>query len=290
MNKSGKVVILGHSGFIGGHLYRKFLEDTDYKVGGFSSRDINLLDENSGQTLAGAYSRDTTIIMVAADSRIRSNSIEVLSNNIRMSLNLSASLEKSKCEHVILLSSIAVYGRTGKNLITEQSPVNPDSFYAVAEVCRENIIRKTCEFLNIPLTILRLGKVYGRSDRKSPIFIFVRNVINSSPIEIYGNGSHNLYCVHENDVFEVVRLIVDESRFGDFNLVPDCSVSLLNLAEMIMSLADKRVPVIFKPSVEVPIEIAFDNSKFKANFKEIILMDLARGINSYFDFIPDIQS
>lgn len=289
MNKSNKVVILGHSGFIGGHLYQKFLEDTAYQVQGFSSKDIDLLEENSSQILADAYSRDTTIIMVAADSRIRSNNIEVLSNNIRMALNLSVAIEKAKCGRVILLSSIAVYGRTNCGLITEHSPVNPDSFYAVAEVCREKIIKKTCEVFGIPLTILRLGKVYGRGDRKSPIFIFVCNVINGSPIEIYGDGSHNLYCVHDNDVFNAIRLIIAESRFGDFNLVPNRGVSLLDLAEMIMSSADKRVPVVFKPSVEVPIKLFFDNSKFKENFKEIILTELAYGINDYFNFIPEIQ-
>lgn len=289
MNKSNKVVILGHSGFIGGNLFRHFLKDADYQVRGFSSKDINLLDENLCQILAGAYSRDTAIIMVAADSRIRSNNIEVLSNNIRMALNLSAAIEKAKCGRVILLSSIAVYGRIDSSLITEQSPVNPDSFYAVAEVCRERIIKKTCEVFGIPFTILRLGKVYGRGDMKSPIFIFVRNVISGNPIEIYGDGSHNLYCVHESDVFRAVRLIIAESKFGDFNLVPDCGVSLLDLAEMIMSLAGRRVPVIFKPSTEVPIKLFFDNLKFKANFKEIILTELAYGINKYFNFIPEIK-
>ncbi len=289
MNKSNKVVIFGHSGFVGGHLYQKFLEDTAYQVQGFSSRDINLLDENSWQILAGTYSRDTTIIMVAADSRVRNNNVEVLSNNIRMVLSLSAALERARCGHVILLSSIAVYGRTGKDRITEQSPVNPDNFYAVAEVCREKIVKKICEVLNIPLTILRLGKIYGKGDRKSPIFIFVRNVINGSPIEIYGDGSHNLYCVHEDDVFKVVRLIIAESRFGDFNLVPDCGINLLDIAEMVMSSGGRRVPVIFRPSTEVPIDLVFDSLKFKAGFKEIILTELAHGIKGYFDFIPDIQ-
>ena len=285
MNKSNenKVVILGHSGFVGGHLYEKFSEDAAFQVQGFSSGDINLLDENSWQILTGTYSRDTTIIMVAADGRVRNNNIEVLSNNIRMVLNLSAALERARCGHIILLSSIAVYGRTGKDCITEQSPVNPDSFYAVAEVCREKIVKKVCEVLNIPLTILRLGKIYGKGDRKSPIFIFVRNVRNGSPIEIYGDGSHNLYCVHEDDVFRVVRLIIAESRFGDFNLVPNCGISLLDLAEMVMSSGDRRMPVIFRPSTEIPIELVFNNSKFKASFKEIVLTELAHGINGYFD-------
>lgn len=283
MNKSNKVVILGYSGFVGGHLYRKFLEDEAYQVQGFSSKDINLLDEKSCEMLTGIYDRDTTIIMVAANSRIRNNNVEALNNNIQMVLNLSAALARARCGRVILLSSIAVYGRTGQDRLTEQSPVNPDSFYAVAEVCREKIIKKTCEIFNIPLAILRLGKVYGRGDRKSPIFIFARNVINGSPIEIYGNGSHNLYCVHENDVFRAVRLIIAESRFSDFNLVPDCGVSLLDLAEMTMSSGGKRVPVILALSAEVPIELIFDNSKFKTGFKEIVLTELAHGIKSYFD-------
>ncbi len=285
MNKSNDIVVLGHTGFVGGNIYQRFLEDTTCRVQGFSSKDINLLDEKSGQILAGAYSRDTTIIMVAADSRIRNNNVEVLSNNIRIVLNFSAALERSRCSHVILLSSIAVYGRTGKEPITEQSPVNPDNFYAVAEVCREKIVKKVCEVLNIPLTILRLGKIYGKGDRKSPIFIFVRNVVNGNPIEIYGDGSHNLYCVHENDVFKVVRLIIAESRFGSFNLAPDCGISLLNLAEMIMSSGNKRVPVIFRPSVEVPIGLVFDSSKFKACFKEIVLTELIHGIKDYFNAV-----
>ena len=138
MNKSNDIVVLGHTGFVGGNIYQRFLEDATCRVQGFSSKDINLLDEKSWQILAGAYNRDTAIIMVAADNRVRNNNVEVLSNNIRMVLGLSAALEKARCGHVILLSSIAVYGRTGKEPIIEQSPVNPDNFYAVAEGGRSN--------------------------------------------------------------------------------------------------------------------------------------------------------
>ena len=285
MNKSNDIVVLGHTGFVGGNIYRKFLEDAAYRVQGFSSKDVNLLDEKSGQILAGAYGRDAAIVMVAADSRVRNNNVEVLSNNIRIVLNFSAALERARCGHVILLSSIAVYGRTGKDPITEQSPVNPDNFYAVAEVCREKIVKKVCEVLNIPLTVLRLGKNYGKNDRKSPIFVFARNVINGNPIEIYGDGSHNIYCVHEDDAFKAVRLIITESRFGNFNLTPDHGINLLDLSEMVMSLSGRHVPIIFRPSSEIPIDLVFDCSKFKSGFKEIILTDLVHGIRNYFEAV-----
>ena len=54
---------------------------------------------------------------------------------------------------------------------------------------------------------------------------------------------------------------------------------------MTMSSGNKRVPVIFRPSVEVPIDLVFDSSKFKACFKEIVLTELVHGIKGYFNAV-----
>ena len=39
-----KIIILGHTGFVGGHLYHKLQGEPMFEVYGFSSKEVDLLD------------------------------------------------------------------------------------------------------------------------------------------------------------------------------------------------------------------------------------------------------
>lgn len=63
---------------------------------------------------------------------------------------------------VVLFSTIAVYGDSAGQILTEDSPARPDTFYAQTKLASERIVLEAKGQGGQPLgTVLRLGAVYG---------------------------------------------------------------------------------------------------------------------------------
>lgn len=277
-----KIIILGHSGFVGSHLYHKLQSELMFEVLGFSINEINLLDTQAYRKLADVCDEQTTIIMAAALLRNRSDNVSIFDSNIKMVLNLANFLSFNKIKHLIYTSSVSIYGKTSESPITEISPTNPDSFYSSAKACGELILKRICEESGIALTTLRPGRIYGKNDITSPIFNFSQNIILGKPIEIYGDGSHRFYCVHQNDLLEIVIKVISEELEGDYNVIPSSGITLLELAELLFELSGRRVEIKFKPAVYQPILLSFNNSKLQAVFGKFPFTSLKEGVKEYF--------
>ena len=274
-----KIVILGHTGFVGRYLYRKLKNEPMFEVYGFSSKEVNLLNLGTYQKLADVCDGETTIIMTAAILR---NDLPALNNNIKMALNLAKFLSHNKIKRLIYTNSISVYGNGSKTPITENSPFNPDSFYSSAKACAELIFKRICDESNTALTTFRMGKIYGKGDITSPIYIFSRKIVSGEPIEIYGDGSHRLYPVHQNDLLSVIKKVISEEISRDYNITPSSGITLLELARLLFELSGRKVEIKYKPVVNHPISLTFNTSKLKTVFKNFPSVSLEKGIKEYF--------
>ncbi|MCJ7663527.1 MAG: SDR family oxidoreductase, partial [Desulfobacterales bacterium] len=69
---------------------------------------------------------------------------------------------KAGVKRVVLFSTIAVYGQAEGQVLNEQSPTHPDTFYAQTKLSAERIVLNARVADGQPLgTVLRLGAVYG---------------------------------------------------------------------------------------------------------------------------------
>lgn len=277
-----KIVILGHTGFVGSHLYCKLQRESTFEIYGFSSKEINLLDINAYQKLADICDEKTIVIMAAGLVRSKTDNILTLEKNIKMVINLAKFLSSVKIKHLIYTSTISVYGKTSKMPISEASSVNPDSFYSSAKACGELILKGICEELNITLTTLRIGRIYGKSDITSPIFIFSQNIISEKSIEIYGDGSHRLYCVHQNDFFSIIKKVILERIEGDYNITSSIGITTLELIESLFKIGGGKTEIKFKSIVDSPVLLTFDTSKLQSTFKDFPSVSLTEGLKEYF--------
>ncbi len=278
-----KIIILGHTGFVGGHLYHKLQGEPMFEVYGFSSKEVDLLDIGAYQKLASVCDKKTTMIMTAAITRGKRNDLSALDDNVRMIINLAKFLSSNKIKRLIYTSTIAIYGKASDAPITETSPVNPNNFYSSAKACGELILKRICEESDIAITTLRMGKIYGRGDAISPIYIFSRNIALGKPIEIHGDGSHRLYLVHQNDLLEIVKKVIIEEINGDYNVAPNSGITLLELVRLLFELNGKKVEIKFKPARDLPVLLTFDTSKLQATFRNFPSVSLEEGLKEYFD-------
>jgi len=278
-----KIVILGHSGFLGSCLYENFREDPRYEVHGFSSADINLSLPEECFKLTDIIDEDTTVIMTAT-LLIKNKDFISFRKDLDMLNNLAEILLLIGVKHLIYISSIAIYGRRSESVIIESSCPHHDDFYSLSKVWGEQVFKRICCDLSIPLTILRPGTIYGRGDVRSPFFRFFKRIENGEDIEIYGDGSSKLFWAHKMDLYRIVQSVIAGRKFGDYNIVAEGNgISLSELAELMFRVCGCETKIKFIPSAKNPINLRFDTSKLKFCFPEIGFIRLEDGLKEYLD-------
>jgi len=280
-SKRQKIVILGHTGFLGSCLYENFHEDPRCEVCGFSSADINLSLPKECRKLLNVIDKKSIVIM-AATSLIRSKDFTSFRSDLDMLNNTAEIVSLAGIKHLIYISSIAIYGRRSESVIIESSGPNPDDLYSLSKLRGEQIFKRVCFDSGIPLTILRPCTIYGRNDNRSPFFRFLNRVRDGKEIEIYGDGSSKLFWVHKMDLYRIIQSVIAGRKFGDYNIVVEGNgISLLNLVELMFRVCGRETGIKFTPSEKSPNNLRFDTSKFKLYFPEIKLIRLEDGLKEY---------
>ena len=83
------------------------------------------------------------------------------SSDYRM-LNFCRKLSADNCpSKIVYISTSGVYGDCGETLVTEETPVNPQTSRAKRRVSAENQLREQAEKLGFELVILRVTGIYG---------------------------------------------------------------------------------------------------------------------------------
>ena len=78
--------------------------------------------------------------------------------------NFCAALERDNAipSRIVYLSATSVYGDTGGQIVTEQSPAEPTSAMGKRRLDAEQLFHAFCSRHGIPLVILRVSAIYGK--------------------------------------------------------------------------------------------------------------------------------
>ena len=152
-------------------------------------------------------------------------------------------------ERYIYMSSCSVYGNN-KNIINENSKPKPISLYSKLCLKYEKYLRKK---KMIPFTIMRLGTLYGWSERMRydiAINKILRDMIFLRKVEILGGTQLRFFCYNKFACETINRIINDKKKFtynkifnvGNFN------TNILNLAKKIIKLTNVKKVNVFHES------------------------------------------
>jgi len=153
---------------------------------------------------------------------------------------------KADVKRVILFSTIAVYGQADGQVLNEESPTRPDTFYAETKLAAEKIILNARGADGHPLgTVLRLGAVYGsriKGNYKRLTHALARN--RFVPV---GNGLNRRTLVYDKDVATAAVLAVGHSKAaGRIYNVSDGHYHTMNDIIKVICKALDRNPPVFK--------------------------------------------
>ncbi len=167
--------------------------------------------------------------------------------------------------------------------ITEQSPINPDTWYGLAKYACEWTLMSSGE-VNCPVTILRIPGVYGcLPNDKSVIGTMVGSVLRENRVIINGSGNVLRDYVYVGDLCRLLEVLVPLRFQGVLNAVAGHSRSISDIARLIGKVSGRDIDIVFNPpDPSRHFDLVFDNRLLRRLVPEFHFSDISVGITEKF--------
>jgi nucleoside-diphosphate-sugar epimerase len=266
-----KIFITGGAGFIGINLCKKLIESdhtiTIYDNFSNSSQEnflsiikqkINLItgDILDHSKLSSSMKNHDVVIHLAAKISV-SESIKnpkpTFETNVIGTQNVLNACLDNCITKIIAASTAAVYKNiSSDSILDETSPTQPLSPYGESKFEMEQRITTFCSKNNIDAIILRLFNVYGigqSPEYAGVITKFLSDIKNNNSLTIYGDGIQTRDFVSVHDIINSIILSLNSNKIsGIFNIGSGTSISILDLAKLILKLSNKDLKINFEKS------------------------------------------
>lgn len=227
-----RVVVMGAGGFVGGAILARLVHSGVNAVG-LSRKEADLLSEGGAATLANHLQPGDTVVFVSALAPARNG--QQLIQNLRMAEAACGAMAQKKPEHLIYVSSDAVYSDDA-NPVTESSVCQPSSMHGMMHAAREMMFKNG---VSAPIAILRPTLIYGARDPHNGYGPnrFRRLAAEGKEIGLFGEGEEQRDHVFIDDVAEIARLAIVHKSHGVLNVATGTSASFRAVAEKAVALA-----------------------------------------------------
>jgi len=152
-------------------------------------------------------------------------------------------------KRVVLFSTIAVYGKADGQVLNEQSPTHPETYYARTKLAAEQIVLNARGSDGQTLgTVLRLGAVYG--SRIKGNYERLTHALARNRFIPIGNGVNRRTLVYDKDVGRATVLAVSHPAASGrvFNVTDGEFHTLNEIIEAICSALGRKPPWFSLPS------------------------------------------
>jgi nucleoside-diphosphate-sugar epimerase len=150
------------------------------------------------------------------------------SSDYRM-LNFCRCLSVENCpERIVYISTSGVYGDCGDQLVTEETPVNPQTTRAKRRVSAEEQLREQSDKLGFDLIILRVTGIYGPG--RLPL-----SQLHKGHEVLRTEDAPQTNRIHSLDLVDICLAAMDKGEGGDtFNV---CDGQKSSMSEYFMEVA-----------------------------------------------------
>jgi UDP-glucose 4-epimerase len=283
-----RVVLLGHTGFIGREVKRLF-HDRPHGLDVVSDAlpRIDLTRKDEAAALARCLDADTAVVMCAGIKRQLGESLEVFRRNLTMALNLARVLQERPIRRLVFLSSSAVYGEEVDSLnLREETPVRPVSYYGIAKLASELVLRMVMDAIpGATLAVLRPPLVYGWRDGGNIYGPsgFVRAALDGKPIVLWGDGAELREFVAVEDLAEVVYRLTLHDFDGVVNVVTGRSRTYQDAVAILENRLGRHLAVTSRPRSRRKVDNAYDNGLLRRLLPDFAFTSLEDGIARVLD-------
>lgn len=200
---------------------------------------------------------------------------------------LQFALEKSA--YFLYGSSISVYGFQDAIPITEAHECKPALVYGANKLHGENLCHAFGRIHGLKYEVLRYSDLYGPRDRRrNAINNFLGAAINGEALEIRGGGEQRRSYTYVADAADATVLALRKRNEGaTINLASDRSVSISELAKLIVDRFAPKLQVANLDSPTDPRHYVFSNEKFTRLVGDMAWTELETGLDHTFQAIEN---
>jgi len=268
------VLVTGGAGFIGTHLCQR-LHDSGHNVISLDSHQTgdcpwNVIQADIRDDLQ--FEGIEVVVHLAAQISVPAsidNPDETLSVNVDGTASIISMAEKSGVKRIIFASSAAVYGDCEEIPIIENTPLMPQSPYAVSKIVGEQLIKQSA----MESCSMRFFNVYGPGQSAdggyaAVIPAFKKAIDSDLPPVIFGDGTQVRDFIHVSDLVRIIEIAITTNDLpSEVNIASGDATSLLDLISALKS----QFPTMSEPIFEVNrpgdihtslADITLMNSKF----------------------------
>ena len=273
--KPQRVVILGARGFIGCKLLAS-LERAGIPTLPVSRSEVDLGGDHAGDELAAIIHPTDSVVILAALTPDKGRGIGPFLMNIQIAAKVCAALEKVTPNHVVYISSDAVYAMQAA-LVTEASCAEPPDLYGTMHLAREVMVKSST---SAPVAVLRPTLIYGPGDTHNSYGPnrFRRVAAKEGKITLFGQGEEVRDHIFVDDVVTLLLSVLSHRSSGRLNLATGCSVTFAELAEKIASLFDKPIDIVGTPRQNPITYRHFDVTALREAFPTFAFTSMEAGL------------
>ena len=251
MQALSRVLLIGSEGFLGSVLVPYLQKEKGFHITGvdkcffgvnnkksvnfkFFKKDYNLLPKKFFEN----FDIIVDLVNISNDPASELNKKFTYQTNFLNKKKLYKKLKNLKnLSRYIYMSSCSVYGNNN-NLISEKSKPKPISLYSKLCLKYEEYLKKK---KIIPYTIMRLGTLYGWSERMRydiAINKIIRDMIFLKKIEILGGTQLRFFC-HNMFACRVIKKIINDDKklmFKKILNIGNFNTNIIKLSKKILQL------------------------------------------------------
>jgi dTDP-glucose 4,6-dehydratase len=160
---------------------------------------------------------------------------------------------KAKGSGFVLASTSEVYGDPEVSPQPESywgnvNPVGPRGVYDEAKRYAEAMAMAYHRVHQIPVRIVRIFNTFGEGMRAADgraVPNFIAQALAGNPLTVHGDGSQTRSLCYVEDLIKGIRRFIATDFSGPLNLGNDREISVLELAELLRSLAGSDSEIVF---------------------------------------------
>jgi UDP-glucuronate decarboxylase len=278
MENNNAYLVAGGAGFLGSHICKRLLEQNKYVIcidnlisGNMKNMEsflqnpkfqfiqqdianINLVDQFDQFRIIEIYN----FACIASPKLYKLYPLETLTTCFNGSLNLLNLARKHNAKY-IFASTSEVYGDPLIHPQTETyygnvNTVGERSCYDEGKRVAETLVYTMRNQYNINAKIIRIFNTYGPNmalDDGRVITNFIQRIMESKPVQIYGNGNQTRSFCYVDDLIDGIFGVMESDEIGPINLGnPDCEFTLNELVREFEKITGASIDVEYLPATE----------------------------------------
>ena len=263
------ILVTGGAGFIGSHLCDKLIQEGNHVIcldnffTGSHKNIEHLMDNKEFELIRHDIVEPITIeadeiynlACPASPIHYQFTAIKTIKTNVVGVTNMLDLALRTKAK-ILQASTSEVYGNPTVHPQKEEywgnvNPIGIRSCYDEGKRVAETLMMDFHRQFNVDIKIIRIFNTYGPRMAENDgrvVSNFIVQALKNENITIYGDGSQTRSFCYVDDLIEGMTGFMETEDFiGPVNVGNDGEYSILELANMIIKLANSNSKIIFKP-------------------------------------------